>query len=353
MANGNDGPFQEEGQYMAGPGKPAMEVGPTDADILWRFDMREELGVFPHNIASSSVLIVGDRLYAATSNGQDWSHKYIPAPRAPNLVVLDKNTGELLGEEASGISERLYHSGWSSPTLGTVQGKQAIIYGAGDGYVYAFDPAPVPGSDGLNVLKEIWRFRANPWEHIYRADGSLHRYATAQGPSEIIATPVYHEGRVYVAVGQDPEHGDGVGALSCIHVNATPAAGATPDISESGLVWRYTDIGRSISTVAVHEGLVYAAEYAGKVHCLDAATGQVYWVHDTASHIWGSPLVADGKLYIGNEDGLMTILATGKELKFINKMYFEGPLYATPVWAHGMLYVATHTHLWAILGQSR
>ncbi len=350
LANGNDGPLVEEGQYMAGPGKPALEVGPTDADILWRFDMREETGVFPHNIASSSVLIVGDRLYAATSNGQDWSHKYIPAPKAPTLVVLDKNTGTLIGEEASGISERLYHSGWSSPTLGQVQGRDAIIYGAGDGYVYAFDPVPVPGTganEGLNVLKEIWRFQANPAEHLVRPDGTPHRYASFEGPSEIIATPVFHEGRVYVAVGQDPEHGDGVGALSCIDVNASPVEG---DISQTGLVWRNTEIGRSISTVAVHEGIVYVAEYAGKVHALDAATGKAFWSHDTGSHIWASPLVADGKVYIGNEDGLMTILAKGRELKVLNKMYFEGPLYATPVWANGVLYVATHTHLWSIPG---
>lgn len=353
LANGNDGPFVDEGQYMAGPGKPAMEVGPTDADILWRFDMREELGVFPHNIASSSVLVVGDRLYASTSNGQDWSHKYIPAPKAPTLVVLDKNTGELLGEEASGISERIYHSGWASPTLGQIDGKDVILHGAGDGYVYAFDPAPVPGTganQGLNVLKEIWRFRVNPKEHIYREDGTLHRYATAEGPSEVIATPVYHDGKVYVSVGQDPEHGDGVGTLVCINVNAVPAPGQVPDISESGLVWRYTDIGRSISTVSIHDGLLYIAEYAGKVHCMDANTGKVYWVHDTGSHVWASTFVADGKLYIGNEDGLLTILATGKELKVLKTMYFEGPLYATPVWAGGMLYTATHTHLWAIPG---
>ena len=69
-------------------------------------------------------------------------------------------------------------------------------------------------------------------------------------------------------------------------------------------MWSYDDIGRSISTVSITEdGLLFVAEYAGKIHCLDAETGQPYWVHDAQAHIWGSTLVADGKVYIGTEDG--------------------------------------------------
>src|SRR2546421_6387304 len=98
LANGNEGPFTQEAQYLAGPGKSPVDPGPTDADIVWRFDMREELGVFPHNMTSSAVLIVGDRLYATTSNSVDWTGKHTPAPDAPALVCLDKNTGKLLGE---------------------------------------------------------------------------------------------------------------------------------------------------------------------------------------------------------------------------------------------------------------
>ena len=113
LANGNQG-FQDEAAYLGGPGKPPVAPGETDADIIWVFDMREELGVFPHNIASSSVLVVGDYVYATTSNGQDWSHLNIPSPMAPCLVVLDKKTGEYAGEEASGISKNLMHCNWSS-----------------------------------------------------------------------------------------------------------------------------------------------------------------------------------------------------------------------------------------------
>lgn len=341
LANGNDGPFMDEGQFMAGAGKLPMQVGPLDADIIWRFDMRDELGVFPHNITSSSILVVDDRLYVTTSNGQDWSHLNIPSPKAPALVVLDKKTGRYLGEEASGISERLFHCNWSSPAHANVGDKGLVIFGAGDGFCYGFGPEPATGDGGVNPLKEVWRFDCNPPEHKTK-NGKPFKYPDAEGFSEVIGTPVVYNNRAYVTVGQDPEHGDGVGNLSCIDVTKSG------DISSTGKVWSYSKISRSISTASISEGLVYIGDYSGKVHCLDADTGQVYWVHDTGSHIWGSTLVADGKVYVGNEDGDMTILSAGKEKKILNKVSFGSPIYSTPVVANGVIYVATPTHLYSI-----
>lgn len=341
MKNGNDGPFKDEGQYMAGEGNPAMDVGDTDADIIWKYDMRYELGVFPHNITSSSILIVGDRLYTATSNGQDWSHLNIPSPMAPVMVCLDKNTGELVGEEASGISQRLYHSNWSSPAYGEVNGKGMVFFGAGDGYCYAFEPKPVMGEDGFAVFKEIWRFDCVPEEY------KKHKYPSAEGPSEIIGTPVFYKDKVYVGIGQDPEHGDGVGNFVAID------ASKTGDISSSGKVWSYQGISRTISTASIAYGLVFIADYEGKVHCLDAETGETYWEHDTLSHIWSSTLVADGKVFIGNEDGYITILDAGKEKKLIREIDMGAPVYSTPVVSNGVLYIATQTHLYAIEGKEK
>lgn len=336
MKNGNDGAFKDEGAFMAGPGNPPLETGDKDADIIWRFDMREELGVFPHNIASSSVLIVGDQVYATTSNGQDWSHKNIPAPFSPTLCVLDKKTGKLVGEEASGIGERIMHCNWSSPSYGEVNGKGMVIFGAGDGYTYGFDTKTVKDEDGYDVLKELWRFNCVPKEFFE------HKYPAYEGPSEIIGSPVFYNNRVYVGIGQDPEHGDGVGNFVCID------ASKTGDITETGAVWQYSDITRTISSASISDGLVFISDYEGKVHCLDADTGKAYWVHDTLSHIWSSTLVVDGKVFINNEDGYLTILAAGKEKKVLQEVDLGAPAYSTPVAANGVFYIATQTHLYAI-----
>src|SRR5205814_1887937 len=61
--------------------------------------------------------------------------------------------------------------------------------------------------------------------------------------------------------------------------------------------------GRTLSTCAIYDGLVYIAELDGFVHCLDAKTGQKYWEHDLKAEVWGSAYYADGKVFLGTGDG--------------------------------------------------
>jgi outer membrane protein assembly factor BamB len=341
MKDGNQG-FQDEAKYKAGPDGEAVELGPKDADILWIYDMREELGVFPHNVASSSVLITEKYIYATTSNGQDWSHVNIPSPNAPSLIALDRKTGKLAGEEASGISKRLYHCNWSSPTMGKVDGQEVLFFGAGDGYLYGFDPEPVKDEDGYDILRELFRVDANPPEYKTK-DGKPIKYPRYDGPSELIATPVLYNDMVYVVTGQDPEHGTGVGALSAVNPK-----GAKGDATKTHVAWRYKKIERSISTPAIKDDIVYAPDFTGFLHAVDAKTGKEHWIYDTESNIWASPLVVDGKVYLGNEDGILTVMQAGKEKKVLQKIEFPAPLYSSPIVANGVLYIGTQTHLYAI-----
>jgi outer membrane protein assembly factor BamB len=89
------------------------------------------------------------------------------------------------------------------------------------------------------------------------------------------------------------------------------------------------------------------SDFSGQIHCLDAATGEVRWVHDTLSRIWGSTLVADGKIYVGTEDGEVHILKEGRELKELGLVGFDVPIYSSLVVANGTLYIQTQTHLYA------
>lgn len=343
LADGNDGPFTEEAQYLAGPGQPPIELKETDGDIIWLMNMIDECGVFPHNITSSSVLLAGDQLWVATSNGVDYGHVDTPAPHAPSMIVVDKATGALVAEEASGLSTRIFHSNWSSPAYLKTDALELGIFGGPDGRVYAFAPEPIEGADGYPILREVWRFDCNPPE--YRAkDGQPIKYATRNGPSEVLATPVVVEDRVYALIGQDPEHGEGIGNLVCID------AKGRGDVTATHAKWSYRKINRSLSTLSVADGLLYAADYSGFVYCLDALTGTEYWVHDTKGHIWGSTLVADGKVFVGNEDGYLTILPHGKtyDEKKVVEIDMVSPVYASPVVANGVLYIQTHTHLFAI-----
>ena len=157
-----------------------------------------------------------------------------------------------------------------------------------------------------------------------------------------ISTPVFSEGQVFMSVGQDPDHPNGVGHTYCIN----PARQG--DITESGRVWQYDKIGRSISTAAVADGLVYVADMKGLLHCLDVKTGKPYWTYDTMAPVWGSPLVADGKVYLGDQDGDVAVLKAGTELKKIAEIDMGNSVYSTPVPANGVLYVMTRSDLYAI-----
>jgi hypothetical protein len=143
MRSGQHGPFMDEAEYLGGPGKPPIPPGPTDADILWRYDMMKELGVFPHNAAHSSIIRLGNALFSGTSNGMDWTHVNIPSPLSPSFIALDKQTGKLLAEDDAKIGPAIKHAQWGSPSLGEVEGRKQVYYGAGDGVLYAFDPVPV------------------------------------------------------------------------------------------------------------------------------------------------------------------------------------------------------------------
>lgn len=330
LYDGNDGEFRDEAGYIAGAGDAPVTLVAEDADILWVYDMRDELGSFPHQMTSSSVLIVGSRLYVTTSNGRDWTNTHIPSPNAPALICLDKQTGKLVGEERSGISSRTFRCNWSSPTFGMVDGKGRIFFGGDDGFCYAFDPEPDAG-----VLKEVWRLDCNPPEYRTGANGAPIRFGQPKGPSGILATPVFHNNRIFIAIGQDPGQGEGAGALLCI------------DAGTGKQVWVNKQIGRSLSTVAVTNELLFTADLAGKVYCLDPGTGAEIWKHDAEGAIWGSPLVADGKLYIGTENSTLWVLGAAKEKKVLQSITLSGSILSTPVAANNVLYVMTARALYA------
>ena len=364
LANGNDGPFKDEGEYIAvakrrKPGKqPAgakpdeqpeppvtpIELAPTDADIVWRYDMMTELDAWPQDATSCSAIVHGDLVYVNPSNGVDLSHKTIPSPQVPTIIALDKKTGKLVAADEEKIGPNLFHGTWSSPSLVEANGRKLLLFGAGDGFCYAFDPTPVavPGKE-LKALKTVWKCDANPPEYRMRDGKKLPYNKNAEGPSEITGTAVFHKNRVYTTVGQDTRHGPGKGCLTC--VDATK----TGDISATGVLWRYTGLNRSMATPSVADGLVFAADYLGDVHCLDAETGNCYWVHQTgARDSMASTFVADGKVYFGNKGGKLTVLAASKEKKLLAEINLRSPIHCTPIVANGILYVACHHYLYAV-----
>jgi len=308
--NENDGPYKDE-----------KLTGQLDADIVWKYDMMEEVGSAPHNMSNCSPVSYGDILYICTSNGQDESHVNIPSPKAPAIIAINKKTAKLVWEDNS-VSDRILHGQWSSAAVGKIGDVVQVVHGQGDGWVRGYDAM---------TGKKLWEFDCNPKDSVW-----------PKTRNELISTPVIFDNKVYVANGQDPEHGEGVGHLYCI--DGTKRG----DITQSGALWHYDKIRRSISTGALYDGMLFYPDFSGFLHCLDAKTGKAFWVHDMFAAVWGSPMVVDGKVYLGDEDGDIAILVAAKEKKVIGEINMGSSVYSTPIPVNGALLIVNRNQLFAL-----
>jgi outer membrane protein assembly factor BamB len=362
----NDGPFTSETQ----PGK-------NESDVIWVFDMMGQLGVSQHNMCSCSVTSAGNLLFVCTSNGVDESHINIPNTAAPSFMAMNKNTGKVLWtSDAPG--KNIMHGQWSSPAYAVLGGVPQVMFAGGDGYLYSFVPE---GKDGKAEI--LWKFDCNPKESKYILGGRGTR-------NEMIGTPVVYKDRVYVAVGQDPEHGEGNGHLWCIdptkrgdvsselafnskdpktvipHKRLQAVVKEEGDFARpnpnSAVVWHYSEhdlngdgkiefeetMHRTCGTAVIKDDILYLADFSGLFHCVDALTGKPYWTHDMLAASWGSALVVDGKVYVGDEDGDITVCKHGKKLDILSEVNMGNSVYSTPVVANNTLFIANKTHLFAI-----
>jgi outer membrane protein assembly factor BamB len=200
---------------------------------------------------------------------------------------------------------------------------------------------------------------------------------------------------VYIAVGEDPEYGEAEGGLWCIDptrrgdVSAELAVDANGKLlprrrgqaviaqdgeraipnPNSAAVWHYhwddrngdreRDFEemshRSLGMPVIKDDILYIADFSGLVHCLNARSGSVYWTHDLLAACWGSALLADGKVYIGDEDGDVIVFQHGLGLqpKILATVDMGNSIYSTPIVANDILYITTRNRLFAISGEKR
>ena len=335
--------------YYVTPSCEVICAGADDGKVKWRYDMMKELKVVPFHCGNCSPLVVGDRVFLVTSNGNEDGK--IASPKAPSFIALDKHKGTLLWQnDLPGAN--ILEGQWSNPALANIAGKQQIIFPGGDAVLYGLEP---------DTGKMIWKFQCNPGP---RVEGVTLNYP--------IATPVVYDNKVYLGLGIYPDHGKPtrVSHFLCVDVAKTGDVSAksldakAAASKNSALVWAFGGMivprpakGRSVvfgptlSTAAIHDGLVYISEEAGYLHCLDAKTGQKYWEHDFKAGLWGSPYYVDGKVYQGIDDGSIVVFEAGKKLKVIRQMDMEETVQGTPAVANGVLYVATKSKLYAIAGK--
>jgi outer membrane protein assembly factor BamB len=208
-----------------------------------------------------------------------------------------------------------------------VNGRIQVLFGGGDGWLRSYDAASG---------HEVWRFDGNPKDARWLPrPGVLSR-------SSIIASPVFADGRVFVAMGQSPGHGNGPSLMYAISPNGQG------DVTANRLLWTSRDVGRVVGTPIVKDGLLYVGDLGGTIHCLDAATGALVWKHETNEAIWGSLLLAGDRLYAGNLEGTMTVLRAGRRKEVLAEIEMDAALYSPPAAIGDALYLATAKRLYLL-----
>jgi outer membrane protein assembly factor BamB len=334
----------------------------ANGKILWSLDMIKQLGVYPGGIsggmANCSPLVIDDLVIVGTSNGVDSKIQAPKNPKAPSLIAVNKTTGKVVWQDASPGND-IMDGQWSSPAAAKVEGKWQVIYGGGDGWLRGFD---------AKTGELVWKFDCNP-------KGLKFNPSVKDSKNYIVATPVVHDGKVYIANGMEPDSGTGIGHLWCIDITKKPANKAldlspvgndfdpkSPKNAGSGLVWhhggaivpkpagnaRVYHFSRTVSTVAVHDGLLYVAEVSGFLQCLDAKTGEKLWEEDLKDGTWSSPYYVDGKVFIGVDNGDLYVFQAGKAMKPPTVINMEQMIRTPPVAANGVLYVTNGLYLYAI-----
>ncbi len=300
----------------------------ADGKLRWLLDMRAELGVQPNQASSSSPLVVDGLVFAVTGHAADFKTGKVKNAAAPSFVAVDAATGKVRWQDAS-PGAKIMTGQWGSPGYGTFGGEAQVLFPGGDGWLYAF-------AAGTGKLR--WRF-----------NGKAHEPAAAGGGShdnvfQFVAAPTTVGARFYAGIGE-PEASSGPGALRCVEVSGEPGAQTAKE------VWRLAgdDFNDSISMPVLHDGVLYTADAPGFVYALDAATGKKLWSHDLKANIWGSPLVADGKVYAQTSEGTVAVFAAAREKKVLaQNSSLPDVAHGTPVAANGVLYITGQRALYAL-----
>jgi len=202
---------------------------------------------------------------------------------------------------------------YTTPALLKKDGKTQIVITGGD-YVTGHDP---------DTGKEIWRAGGlNPQQ---------------RGNYRIVASPVVAGDMIYSPTRRRP-------LLALL-------AGGKGDVTDS-VVWRWTGAGAPDVPTPICDGkYFYMVDDRGLATCLNAKTGEVIWGPERTAQgiVSSSPHLADGKLFLLNENAVTTVLAAGPEFKVLGTNELDGTYtLSSPVSAGSQIFIRTATHLYCI-----
>jgi outer membrane protein assembly factor BamB len=273
---------------------------------LWMRDVQKDYGRFGLNWGyASSPLLFEDALFVQVLHG-------MKTDDPSYLMRIDKKTGKTVWKverPTQAISES--PDSYTTPTL-VKYGKNVEIVITGGDCVTGHNP--VTG-------KELWRANGlNPDNNPnYR----------------IVASPVVFDGVVY--------------APSRVKPLLAIKAGGRGDVTESNKLWSFSN-GPDVPTPVTDGKYFYVVDDRGIMWCLDARTGQVIWGPQRIKPgtYSSSPVLADDKLYLTNEDGMTTVIKAGPQFKVLAENNLNDYTLSSPAISDGQIFIRTAQYLYCI-----
>ncbi len=284
-----------------------------DGKILWRHSLTEEYGrITGYGGRVVSPVVDGDLVIVGMLNAA-WGELTVGSNR---FAAFDKRTGAVVWWGTTGY--RVRDTYYSAPVVAVINGERLLISGGGDGGVHAFKV----------------RTGQKVWSYLF-------------GNGAVNVSPVVDGNLVYIGHGEENE-GNTQGRIICLDASVV-------EKGQPKLVWQVDGIKAKYASPVIHEGRLYIPNEVGTLFCLDAKTGKQLWDFQYGQNTKGSPVWADGKIYITEVDFKFHILKPGDaECTELSKAIFR-PVGGTPVElngspaiANGRIYFLTTTDLYCI-----
>jgi outer membrane protein assembly factor BamB len=281
-----------------------------DGNPLWKVDLgRVDMGAYDipsYEWGPASSPIIWNNLVLLQCDTQADSF----------VLALDAQTGK-----TNWKTDREELPSWGTPTVMTTARGDELVTNAAR-FIRGYDP---------RTGKELWRLG---------------------GSSKITApTPIMAGGVVIVASGRRPER-----PIFAVRLGARGDLTLEKDrTSNNAIAWSKTGRGSYMPTPLAYDGILYVLNNDGIFDAYDVQTGQEIYRQRLApvgSGFSASPVAADGRIYLSNEDGDILIIAAGREFRQIGTNSMGELLMATPALSDGVMYVRSSSSLFAI-GQAR
>ncbi len=228
------------------------------------------------------------------------------------ILALKAESGETVWK-----TEREELPSWGTPTVVTTAAGPELVTNASN-FIRGYDP---------RTGKELWR---------------LGRSSKITAP-----TPIFGDGLFVVASGRAPERPIYVVRAGSRGDLTLPEGQTTSE----AIVWSRTGRGSYMPTPLIYQGVLYVLANNGVFDAYDLRTGEEIFrerLKQVGSGFSASPVAADGKIYLSNEDGEILVVLAGKKFSQVATNSMGELLMATPALSEGMMFVRTSGSLIAI-----